>query len=246
MLHVLPSMPFSVGTAVVSDVEVSAPAADFFDVEISGKGCHGSSPWQGVDALLIGTKIVDGVQAFAARELSPRDYATLTFGRFSAGAADNVIAPRATLGGTLRAMSENTRAYLKKRLSEMAQSTAKGLRGKARVVFKSGCPCLINDEATASAVYTIARQTIGERRALLASQLPQGGVGGSEDFAYIAQKVPSVMVGLCAGERKKGYTEPLHSPRVRFDEGAMPYGAALLCAAAEGLQSKKRKISDKI
>lgn len=246
MLHVLPSMPFPVGTAVVSAGGVSSPAADFFDVEISGKGCHGSSPWQGVDALLIGTKIVDGVQAFAARELSPQDYATLTFGRFSAGAADNVIAARATLGGTLRAMSESTREYLKKRLMEMAQSTARGLRGRAKVVFKSGCPCLMNDENTAKAVYAIGRQAIGEKRMLLSSQLPQGGVGGSEDFAYIAQRVPSVMVGLCAGERKKGYTEPLHSPRVRFDEGVLPYGVALLCAAAEGLRGKKRKINDKI
>ncbi|MBQ2740509.1 MAG: amidohydrolase [Clostridia bacterium] len=241
MLHVLPAMPFPVGTAVVSAGGVSAPAADFFDVEISGKGCHGSSPWQGVDALMIGARIVDGLQTVSARELSPQNYATLTFGRFAAGVADNVIASHATLGGTLRATSESTREYLKKRLVEMARSTARGLRGRARVVFKSGCPCLVNDEGTSGAVHAIGRQTIGEGRTLLSSQLPQGGVGGSEDFAYIAQKTPCVMVGLCAGELKKGYTEPLHSPRVHFDERAMPYGAALLCAAAEGLAAKNKK-----
>ena len=241
MLHVLPQMPFPVGTAVVSAGGVSAPAADFFDVEIRGKGCHGSSPWQGVDALLIGAKIVDGIQTLSAREVSPKNYATLTFGRFAAGDADNAIAEKATLGGTLRAMDEETRAYLKKRLQEIASATARGLRGRARVVFKSGCPCLVNDEGLSKAVYEIAQETIGEERTLLSSQLPQGGVGGSEDFAYISQKVPSVMVGLCAGQREKGYIEPLHSPKARFDEEVLPYGAAILCAAAEKFAKSVKK-----
>lgn len=241
MLHVLPAMPFKTGTAVVSAGGVSAPAADFFEVKISGKGCHGSSPWQGVDALLIGGKIVDTLQTVSSREISPQSYATLTFGRFTAGDVDNVIAGKGTLGGTLRAMDEETRAYLKKRLTEMAKYTARSYRGGARVVFKSGCPCLVNDEGLSQVVYSIAKKVLGEGRALLSSQLPRGGVGGSEDFAYISQKVPSIMVGLCAGERDKGYIEPLHSPRVRFDDEALAYGAALLCAAAEGLQGKKQK-----
>ena len=241
MLHILPQMPFPVGTAVVSAGGVSAPAADFFDIEIRGEGCHGSSPWQGVDALLIGAKIVDGVQALSAREISPKNYATLTFGRFTAGDADNAIAAKATLGGTLRAMDEETRAYLKNRLQEIASTTASGLRGRARVVFKSGCPCLVNDEGLSKEVYEIAQERLGKERTLLSSQLPQGGVGGSEDFAYISQKVPSIMVGLCAGEQGKGYTQPLHSPKVRFDEEVLPYGAALLCAVAEKFSKSRKK-----
>ena len=58
----------------------------------------------------------------------------------------------------------------------------------------------------------------------------QGGVGGSEDFAYISQEVPSIMVGLCAGE--KGSSEPLHSPHIRFEEASMPYGVAVLSSVA--------------
>ena len=85
MLHVLPSMPFAVGTAIVSSEGVSAPAADFFELTVLGKGCHGSSPWQGVDALLIGAKTVLAMQTLAAREISPLAPSTLTFGQFTQG-----------------------------------------------------------------------------------------------------------------------------------------------------------------
>jgi hippurate hydrolase len=56
--------------------------------------------------------------------------------------------------------------------------------------------------------------------------------GGSEDFAVIAQKVPSVFFAVAAGNSQEGFVEPLHSPRVRFDENALAYGVAAMCAFA--------------
>lgn len=230
MLHVLPISEYGVGTLIVSEAGVSAPAADFFDIKVRGKGCHGSSPWQGVDALLIGARVVEGVLAVAARELSPHSGATLTFGRFVAGEADNALAASALLSGTLRALDEQTRAFYKGRLETIAKGIARTMKGSARVVYKSGCPCLNNDEGQAKALYEACRATLGERKVLSASQLPKGGVGGSEDFAYIAQKVPSIMAGLCAGV--KGNRQPLHSPSLRLNEECMPYGVAAFCSMA--------------
>ena len=50
MAHVLTDMPLPAGTVVVAS-GTSAPAADYFKIEVKGKGCHGSAPWNGVDAL---------------------------------------------------------------------------------------------------------------------------------------------------------------------------------------------------
>ncbi len=234
MLHVLPSMPFAVGTAIVSAAGITAPAADFFDVTFYGKGCHGSSPWQGVDSLLTAAQAVTALQAIASRELSPDVPAVLTFGQFHAGDADNAIAAKAVLSGTLRAMDEQRRDFVKKRLEEIVKSMARSMRGRARVVYKGGCPCLQNDGEISSLVYERAKNALGEKFVLLSSELPKGGVGGSEDFAYIAEKVPSVMVGICAGSGGQVRDEPLHSPHVCFDERCMPYGAALLAATVLG------------
>ena len=233
MLHVLPALPFPLGTAIIPQSGVGAPAADFFQVTVIGKGCHGSSPWQGVDALLIGAQAVCALQALAARELSPAVPATLTFGEFHAGNAGNAIAAKAELSGTLRAMNEEVRAFMKTRLEKVVKSVANGMRGRARIQYDGGCPCLINDENLCDFLLKTARQSLGEAFTVDASLLPKGGVGGSEDFAYIAQEVPSVMVGICAGDSRQGEQHPLHSPKVRFGEECMPYGAALLAAAAE-------------
>jgi len=232
MLHVLPSMPFPVGTAIVSAEGVSAPAADFFDWSVSGKGCHGSSPWQGVDALLIAAKTVAALETLSSREISPMTPATLTFGQFHAGNAANAIAERATLSGTIRAMDEKTRSFVKKRMEEIGKTTAKAFRGRVKITYNGGCPCLKNDGAVSSAVYALAQNTLGKERAILSSDLPKGGIGGSEDFAYIAEKIPAVMVGICAGGGGQAGGEPLHSPKVCFDEACMPYGAALLAAVS--------------
>jgi hippurate hydrolase len=56
--------------------------------------------------------------------------------------------------------------------------------------------------------------------------------GGSEDFAYIANEVPSVMIGLCAGDIDKGYTLPLHHPKVDFDESVLWQGALAFAVCA--------------
>lgn len=233
MLHVLPALPFPAGTAIIPQSGIGAPAADFFQVTVAGKGCHGSSPWQGVDALLIGAQAVCTLQTLAARELSPAVPATLTFGEFHAGNAGNAIASKAELSGTLRAMDEEVRAFLKARLEKVVKSVAVGMRGRARIQYDGGCPCLKNDERMCAFLLKTARQSLGEGFTVDASFLPKGGVGGSEDFAYIAKEVPSVMVGICAGDGRRGYDQPLHSPKVRFNEECMPYGAALLAAAAE-------------
>ncbi len=240
MLHVLPIAEYDAGTLIVSEAGVSAPAADFFDVKVRGKGCHGSSPWQGVDALLIGARVVEGVLAVAARELPSLSGATLTFGRFIAGDADNVLAANALLSGTLRALDEKTRAMYKDRLETIAKGIARMMNGSARVVYKSGCPCLNNDEGLAKALYESCRLTLGEGKVLSASQLPKGGVGGSEDFAYIAQKVPSIMAGICAGVQ--GRRQPLHSPSLILNEECMPYGVAAFCSMALCAERYSKKI----
>ena len=232
MLHVLPNLPFPCGTAVVSAEGISAPAADFFKITVSGKGCHGSSPWQGVDALLIAAKIVDDVQTIASREVSPQSPSVLTIGKMVAGDSGNVIAKKAVLSGSLRAMDGEVHAFLKERMEKIAQGTAKAFRGTAKVKYEGGCPCLVNDRKLSDFVHEVCMDTLGKKRCLKSSDFPRGGLGGSEDFAYISQKVPSIMVGICAGERGQVRDEALHSPRVQFDETALPYGAALLAAVA--------------
>lgn len=236
MLHVLTDLPMSTGKAIVSSAGVSAPAADFFKITVRGKGCHGSTPWKGVDALAAGAHILLALQTLSSREVPASAAAVLTVGSLQAGQAGNVIADKAVLQGTLRTFDEEVRTQIKARIQEIVRAQAKAFRATARTEFTSGCPTLVNDGKISDFAYRTARELLGDKGAFTSAELSGGEVGkksgGSEDFAYISHKIPSVMIGLTAGEREKGYAYPLHHPKARFDEGVLPIGAALLTAIA--------------
>ena len=235
MIHSMTNVPIPVGCAVVSSPGVSAPAADFFSIEVKGKSCHGSAPWNGVDALTAAANILLALQEIPARELNPGGAAVLTIGEMKGGTASNVIADSAILKGTLRAYDEELRSLIKERLEEIAAAVAKAYRARAKVTYESGCPTLVNDETLSEQMERVGKELLGER-CVFTSKALQGDAkaksGGSEDFAYISQRVPSIMVALAAGEPSKGYEYPLHHAKVMFDENALPVGAALYAAVA--------------
>ena len=109
---------------------VSAPAADFFKIEVQGQGCHGSTPWKGVDASAVAAKILLGLQEITAKEVSFSAQSVLSVGCIQAGAAGNVIADKAVLKGTLRSFDEEARAHIKQRVAEIVKYTAKAFRAK--------------------------------------------------------------------------------------------------------------------
>lgn len=237
MLHVMTAVPFRTGHILLSSAGVTAPAADYFTVEIKGKACHGSTPQNGVDALTAAAYILLALQEIPAREISAASPIVLTVGKMEGGSAGNAIADRAALRGTLRAFDEEVREKAKKRIREIAETVAKTFRAKARVEFGGGCPTLQNDGGMVAFTEEKLRFYLGKENVSAAAALPGGVVqrsGGSEDFAYISRKVPSVMLAIAAGNSEEGYVYPLHHPKARFDEEALVYGAAAFaCLALE-------------
>lgn len=233
MLHIMAGLPLKTGTIIVAK-GVSAPAADYFTINIQGKGCHGSTPQQGVDALTIGSHILIALQEINARELGVSDEATLTIGKMNGGTTGNVIADKAVLEGTLRAYDEEIRQHIKKRVSEIAQGIANTFRGKGCVSFGNGCPPLKNNGQLSKDIEAYLTEAFGIDLVFNTEQM--GGrtnkSGGSEDFSYISQEVPSVMLALSAGNSEEGYLYPQHHPKVRFDENVLPIGSAVLAHSA--------------
>ena len=221
MLHVLPNLPFPSGTLIFSK-GVVAPGADFFTATITGKSSHGASPEKGVDALSVTAKILIALESLSAREFSAFSGSVLTVGSCNAGTTGNVIAGESVLQGSLRSFDEVLRQKIKRRIKEIVEKTAKLYGAKGKVEFTSGCPALINDSALTDFLFKRLKKRLKDR--VIAPENTQKSVGGSEDFAYFSKEIPSVMVGVSAGETKDGYIYPLHHPKVRFDEDAMQNG----------------------
>lgn len=233
MLHVTAASPMPAGMVITMAPGISAPAADYFTVTVRGRGCHGSTPHMGVDAITAAAHILLALQELHARELAPGTEAVLTVGTIRGGTASNAIADSCTFSGTIRTYDEKTRSFLKTRITEMAAAAASAYRAEADVEFGSGTPPLTNDASLAREIPGYLREILGGRMVLSAADLPgKTRGGGSEDFACVSQRVPALMLALAAGAPDKGYTYPLHHPKVRLDESALPYGAAALAHGA--------------
>lgn len=228
MIHVLTSIPVKTGCFIVANEGVSAPAADFFTINVHGKGCHGSTPHQGVDSITAAARILLTLQEISAREMSISDEGILTVGSFNGGASGNVIADSAVLKGTLRAFDDSLRENMKKRIEEIAVNVGKAHRCNVTVSFDNGCPTLKNDGAMSRLALSSLAELFGADYAISADDVSGGFRGGSEDFSYISQSIPSIMLGLGAGEAQNGYTHPQHHPKARFDESVLWRGSAAL------------------
>ena len=239
MIHVMAGMPFKTGTAIVSDGGVSAPAADYFTITVQGKGCHGSMPNNGVDPITVAAHIITALQEINARELSLSDEAVLTIGSIHGGKAGNAIPDTVELCGTIRTYDEDIRNFLKTRMIEISQGISISLRATAEVSFGSGCPTLVNDPDLSKCTVKYLQELFDKSSVFTAGQLnAMSGdkkapkTAGSEDFAYVSQEVPSIMLAFAAGTPNEGYCYPQHHPKAKFDESALIKGSAVYAYTA--------------
>lgn len=232
MVHVMTGLPLKTGTIVVSAPGVSAPAADFFEIKIKGKGCHGSMPHMGVDPLTAAAHIIIALQEIQAREMSVFDKGALTIGALEGADVANAIPDAVILKGSMRAFDEDVRNHIKKRLTEIAENVARAFRAEAVVTYTSGAPTLVNDRELSEKTGIWLKETLGEEMVIRSQDMPGQSGGGSEDFAYVSHEVPAIMVALAAGDSRDGYEHPLHHPQMRLDTKAFVYGTAALAEVA--------------
>jgi hippurate hydrolase len=234
MVHVMANTPFESGSVIVCDPGISAPSADCFQIMVQGSGCHGATPNLGVDPITVASHIVLALQEISARELAINDEAVLTFGSIHGGNADNVIPDTVSLTGTLRTYDEEVRQQILLRMKQITEGIAATYRASASVEIVRGCPTLKNDAGLSAFAAEHAKELLGAKKVFTAGQInAMSGAkkppksAGSEDFAYVSQEVPSIMLALSAGTIADGYCYPQHHPKAKFDEAALASGASV-------------------
>ncbi|HET9109438.1 MAG TPA: amidohydrolase [Ktedonobacterales bacterium] len=223
-LHLANDLP--VGTMLVRGGPVQA-SADDFEITVEGVGGHGASPHQTVDAVAVGAGIVNDLHRIVSREVDPLDSAVVTVGAFHAGTRHNIIAPRATLVGTIRALDPATRERLHRRISEIAQGVAAASRATAHVTINSGYPVTVNDPAMAAFARGVAETVVAPEQVIEGRPIM-----GSEDMSYFLNAAPGCFVFVGSRNEARNLRHPHHSPLFDFDEAALPIGVELLTKLA--------------
>lgn len=233
--HVSPGkMP--IGLFMYNDKDTMMYSVDGFKITIHGKGSHGAYPHVGIDPINIGVHIHLALQELIARESDPTHSCVLTIGQFAGGTAANIIPETAVLQGTIRTNKPEARALLVRRMKEVAEKTAAVYNGTVDIEMISEVPPLIcNPKLTDEVVGYM--QELG-----IPGLTPYPGISASasEDFAVIAEKVPSTFMYLSAGYLDERGQYPAHHPKAQFNEDVCPIGAACLAhCASQWLKNNK-------
>lgn len=233
--HVSPGkMP--IGLFMYNDKDTMMYSVDGFKITIHGKGSHGAYPHVGVDPINIGVHIHLALQELIARESDPTHSCVLTIGQFAGGTAANIIPETAVLQGTIRTNKPEARELLVRRMKEVAEKTAAVYTGTVDIEMISEVPPLIcNPKLTDEVVGYM--QELG-----IPGLTPYPGISASasEDFAVIAEKVPSTFMYLSAGYLDERGQYPAHHPKAQFNEDVCPIGAACLAhCASQWLKNNK-------
>ena len=197
-------------------------SVDGFKITVTGRGGHGAYPHTSIDPINIAVHIYLALEALIAREADPNKACVLTIGKFSAGSVSNIIPQKAELQGTIRSNDQTNREMLVRRMKEVAVRTAEVYGGTAEIEMLSEVPPLLCDPKLTNE-FAEYMKTVGVPGA---RPYPGVSASASEDFASIAEKIPSTFMYISAGYLDDRGVVPAHNPKVQFNEDVCPVGAA--------------------
>lgn len=202
--------------------------SDRFTVHIHGIGGHAARPHQTVDAVAVAVQVYQALQYLVSRENDPLHPFVITIGALHAGTVANVIPNEATLLGTVRSLDPEVNNSLPERLERVVAGICQATRARYTFEFVRGYPAVVNDAAFTQRAIESVTALLGEPAV---AHLPVPELGG-EDFAFFAQRVPSLMFRLGVRNEARGLVHGVHSSRFDLDEDALPIGAAALARVA--------------
>jgi hippurate hydrolase len=199
-------------------------AVDNWEIELTGKGSHGSMPELSIDPVVAGSSLVMALQTIVSRNVSPHNSAVVTVGAFISGNAGNVIAQSAILRLSVRTTTSEDRALVLGKVRSITKAQAESF--ECTYAIREGVPgaVLVNDPAETAKAAGMAREAFGDQ----AVMYPGPSYLGSEDFAFMLQKKQGTYCLLGNGD-----TPMVHHPQYVFNDDILPIGAAYWVALTE-------------
>ena len=227
-LHVSPNVPSGIFAGRVGPLLASA---DVIHIKVRGAGGHAAMPQDALDPIPVACEIVMALQAFITRRISAFDPAVLTIAKIEAGTTNNIIPESVLMVGTIRTMSEHTRAKVHEGVQRVVEhvAAAHGCVGELEII--PGFPVTVCDGRVTGLAERTAVELFGQE----AWRTMPTPMMGAEDFAYVLQQTPGAMAFLGATPEGGDWRTccALHSNRMVLDESVMARGVAMHCAMAQ-------------
>jgi amidohydrolase len=218
--------PLQAGRVAVTEGTLFG-SADSFRITVRGVGGHGGMPHAAVDPVVAAAEVIVALQTIVSRETSPFSPAVVTIGRIEGGTAMNVIADSVELLGTVRALVQPERERLLRRVAEVAEHVARGMRAEAVFEHTAGCPPVISDPESVAIVRRAAAATVGDDNLETAQPITVGDDVG----VFIAHSSGCYFL-VGAGKPGTDRVAPHHSADFDIDERSLPIGVETLVRAS--------------
>lgn len=207
-LHVAPQLASN--TVATLNGTLFAGACRFV-ITFVGKEGHAAFPHEANDTIVAAASFVQQTQTIISRNVNPTESAVITFGEFNGGTADNIVAGKTVLTGTIRTLSHEINELTQQRMKAIAQGIALSFGCEVTAELdQQGYVPVVNDEIlTANFIeYMTQKETVDFQI------VPE--MMTAEDFGYFLTHVPGTMFWYGVGSEYG-----LHHSQFNPDESAL-------------------------
>ena len=202
---------------------------DRFAITVLGKGCHGSTPENGIDPINIAAHIILSLEGIVTREISGCTPAVISVGMIHGGSYENVIPDIVQIKGTIRSFDEEIRQKLARRLEEVSRCCAQTFGGDIAFELFRGIQPLINDAGMTAFAAGSAAKVVGSGKVLTQIKHP---LMGSDNFSCYLEQTPGAYLFLSSSNPEKGTDVDHHNCRFEIDEDVLWEGTAVFAQIA--------------
>jgi amidohydrolase len=209
---------------IASKPGVVMAAADFFKIEIIGKGAHGSHPEDSIDPILTAARVVESLQSIVSRNVSAQAPLVISVCRISGGTNSNVIPDVAEMEGTVRYLNPELGKKIPAHIERAVKGVCDSMGASYKISYASPYIPTINDPTIVDLGKKMAKDVLGPSGWI---ELEDPSMGG-EDFAYYMTEYPGAMFRIGMGKKYA----PLHNARFDFNDHALKNGILFLASTA--------------
>jgi len=165
-------------------------AGNSIQVQLFGKGAHGSYPQTSIDPVIMAAATAMRLQTIVSREVAPTETAVLTIGALQAGTKENIISDHAILKLNVRTFNEGVKDHILSAIKRIcnAESAASDAPKVPEYIDLDSYPLTENDAAATAKVAAAFHVVFGDKAH------ETGPASASEDFSIFGRswKVPYV------------------------------------------------------
>ncbi len=217
-VYALHNLPGALLGAISTRVGTICSSESLFEIEIFGQGGHAAMPQKGVDAILVGTEIIQALQHIVSRKIDPGSGAVVSVTEFITDGRRNVLPGHGLVKGEVRARTPADRELVMGCIKRTADAAAS--RHGIEVTFQHRTDFAETINA-AQAVETVLRAARAVGADVDGDRRP---MSFSEDFGVLSSVVPGCL--LLIGNGTEGASgQPLHADDYEFNDELLVPGA---------------------